>query len=126
MGDLLGGDVEPAQPVGFVRAGPERGIVLPEAADFVAGAPIFNVRLYRGRQGLGQFGGLQTYFRTHLDFELFSTAASSLSKASEKRRTPSSVSLSVTSFIEMPSLAAVSMVLWAAGRSSVRLWRGLP
>ena len=114
VGDLLVDDVEPAQPLGFVRAGPERGVVLPEAADFVARAPIVDVRLYRGRQGLGQFVGLQTYFRTHLGFELFSTAARSLSKASEKRLTPSSVSLSVTSFIEMPTLAAVSMVLWAA------------
>ncbi len=53
VGDLLGGDVEPAHPVGFVRAGPERSVVLPEAADLVARSPIFNVRLYRGRQGLG-------------------------------------------------------------------------
>ena len=53
VGDLLGGDVEPAHPVGFVRSGPERSIVLPETADLVARAPIFNVRLYRGRQGLG-------------------------------------------------------------------------
>ena len=36
VSDLLGGDVEPAQPLGFVRAGPERSVVLPEAADLVA------------------------------------------------------------------------------------------
>ena len=39
--DLLVGDIEPAEPVGFVGAGPERSIVLPEAADLVAGAPVF-------------------------------------------------------------------------------------
>ena len=37
-------------------------------------------------------------------------AARSLSKASAKRRTPSSVSLSVASIIEIPSYATVSIV----------------
>ncbi len=60
VSDLVVGDVEPAQPVGFVGAGPERGIVLPQTADLVAGAPVVDVGLYRGRQGLGQFVGLQT------------------------------------------------------------------
>ena len=53
VSNLVGGDVEPAQPLGFVGSGPERSIVLPQTTDFVAGAPIFNVGLYRGRQGLG-------------------------------------------------------------------------
>src|SRR5271166_945355 len=58
--------------------------------------------------------------------ELFSTASSNLSNASAKRRTPSSVSLSVTSFIEIPSLARVCMVRSADSTSSVRLARGCP
>ena len=57
---------------------------------------------------------------------LFATAASSLSKASANNLTPSSVSLSVTSFIEMPARARSSIVFVAPGTSSMRLLRSRP
>jgi hypothetical protein len=57
---------------------------------------------------------------------LFATAASSLSKASAKSLTPSSVSLSVTSLIEIPARAKSSMVFCAPVTSSVRLLRRCP
>src|SRR5260370_7229831 len=74
--------------------------------------------------GRDKFLGLNSYFGAHL--ELCSTAPRSLSKASEKRRTPSSVSLSFTCFMERPTLAAASTVLWASPRSSVTLVRSFP
>ena len=51
LSDLVGSDIEPAHPVGFVRACPERGIVPPEPAHLVACPPVVNVCLNRSRSG---------------------------------------------------------------------------
>ncbi len=40
MGELLLHDVQPAQPIAFVGAGPERGVLLPEARDFIVFSPV--------------------------------------------------------------------------------------
>ena len=60
MSDLVGSDIEPAHPVGFVRACPERGIVPPEPAHLVACPPVVNVCLNRTGQGLGRLVSLQS------------------------------------------------------------------
>ena len=54
------------------------------------------------------------------------TAARSLSKASEKSRTPSSNSLSVISSMDTPARSSASMVSAAASTSSPRLFRIFP
>ena len=56
----------------------------------------------------------------------FSTAFSSFPKASEKSCTPSMRSLSVTSFMEIPTSASVAIVSAANSTSSTRLARGRP
>src|SRR5216117_1170172 len=53
------------------------------------------------------------------DLSLFSTASRSLSKASAKRRTPSSVSLVVISSMETPTLASVA-ITWRATLDAFR------
>src|ERR1700680_2623245 len=93
-------DIKPAQPAGLVRAGPERRIALPQAFHFSARLPLADRTLNRRRERLWQ-RRLQPTHACAFRCVLFSTAARSLSKASAHNLTPSSVSLSVTSFIEM-------------------------
>src|SRR6266853_3529989 len=125
LSHLLVYDIKPAQPLRLVRAGLERPIALPQAFHFSARLPLADRTLNRRRERLGQ----RRFQPTHacaFRWVLFSTTARSVSKASANNLTPSSVSLSVTSFIEMPALARSSMVFCAPGISSVKLSRTRP
>ena len=55
VGELFVGDVEPSQPLGLVFAGPEGGVVLPQASYFSRRPPVAKVFFYRsiqiGRKG---------------------------------------------------------------------------
>src|SRR5208337_404135 len=126
MSDLALDNAQPAEPFRLVGACPKRCVALPQPADFVRGAPLLYVHLDRVRERVRELEGQLADHRRTGVAELFFTASSSLSNASAKRRTPSSVSLSVTSFIEMPTAATVCMILAAPARSSVRLGRGWP
>ncbi len=46
-GELFVGDVEPAQPLGLVIAGPERSVALPEPSYFSRRPPVVKVFFYR-------------------------------------------------------------------------------
>src|SRR5260370_8436771 len=80
---------------------------------------------YRDRKFLWQFVGLfgDAHARTPA---LLPVAASRVVKASEKSFTPSTRSLSVTSFMEIPALASSAMVFAAPSTFSVRLGRSCP
>ena len=128
--DLLIDDIEPAQPVGFVAAGPERGIALPQTLHLAARLPIgdrgFHSRGQRFRQGSLQLAHKIYPFCCVFFSVLLATAARSLSNASANNLTPSSVSLSVTCLIEMPARARSSITLAAPATSSVRALRSRP
>src|SRR5215471_10873169 len=117
--NLFFDDIEPAQPLGFVFARPERGVTLPQTFHFSAGLPLAQGGFHRSGQRLRE-GGLES---AHTCFPfvcvLFDMASSNFVKASANSFTPSSVSLSVTSFIEMPAFARSAMTFWASGKSSV-------
>jgi hypothetical protein len=50
VGELLGSDIQPAEPVVLVGSGPNGGVVLPEALYFVIRFPIFERRLDGARE----------------------------------------------------------------------------
>jgi hypothetical protein len=126
MRDLFLDNVEPAQPFGLVVAGPQRCIVLPKALHLVARLPIANGSLHSRGETLGQ----RSFQAAQADFPFcavfFSTAASSLWNASANNFTPSAVSFVVTSLIEIPVLARLSITFCAPATSSVRLFRSFP
>src|ERR1700691_413377 len=102
---------EPAEPLAFIGIGPQGGVFGPEALDLVVQLPVFERSLHGLGQWWGQFVGHRFAEVPVASFACFSTAPRSLSKASAKSFTPSSVSWSVTSFMEIPARARSSMVL---------------
>ena len=90
--ELFLDDPEPAEPLAFVGVGPKRRIARPETLDFVVGFPVFERGLHGLRQRLRQFVDHRLGEEPVANFACVSTAASSLSKASAKSFTPSSVS----------------------------------
>src|SRR5258708_6387287 len=123
--ELLFGNGEPAEPITLVRATPERSILLPQARDFIVLLPIFERYSNRPRKRTGQLVSLavQTHARTPA---FLPTASSRVLKASANSLTPSTISLSVTSFIEIPAFARSAIVFAAPSTFSVRLGRSLP
>ena len=99
---LLLGDVQPARPFPFVLAGPERRVSGPESAHLAVRSPVLDGGLDAGRQFRGQlvFEIAEAHACTPTTLPV---ACSSFVNASAKSFTPSTTSLSVTSFIEMPS-----------------------
>lgn len=125
FGNLLFDNVEPAQPLGLIFPSPQAAIAIPQTLHCPARLPVGKRRFHRG----SQLSGREVFIRLAVYpfcCVLFSTEASSLSKASANSFTPSSVSLSVTCFIEIPARARSSIVFFAPGISSVRLLRSLP
>ena len=109
---LLLGDIQPAEPFVFIGAGPQRGVSLPQAGDFSCTFfPIVRARRFTSSANVvGEFVGLR--FRlTHSLLRFFRWRPEAVVKASEKSLTPSTRSLSVTSFMEMPALPRLSIVL---------------
>src|SRR5260370_13484869 len=94
-------DGEPAEPITLVCPAPERSILLPQARDFIVLLPIFERYSNRPRKRTGQLVSLavQTHARTPASLP---TAASTALKASANSLTPSPISLSFTSFLEIP------------------------
>ncbi len=90
--NLFFDDAEPAEPLAFVRVGPERSIARPEALDLVVALPVLKRRLHGLREGLGQMIAHRVAEGPAAAFACFSTAARSLSNASANNLTPSSVS----------------------------------
>src|ERR1035437_907784 len=129
--NLLVDNIEPSQPVGLVAAGPEGCIALPQTLHGTTRLPIGD-RRFHGRGERFRQGSLQSAHEIYpfacvvFCCVFLATAASSLSKASANNLTPSSVSLSVTSLIEMPARARSSITLAAPATSSVRLFRSTP
>ena len=123
---LLVGDRQPTEPLAFVLIGPQGSIVLPETPYFSRGAPVIKVFFYGRVRSAGSVAVCALTCGVAGRCVFFSTAASSLSKASANSFTPSAVSLSVTSFMTMPTDGESAMVFCAPSTSSVRLWRGLP
>src|ERR1700685_3344427 len=98
---------QPSQ-LGFVAPRPQGSFFLPQPFHLSGGLPAGDRGLYLRSQRLGE-GSLQSA-HVHYPFccvlfccVLLATTARSLSNASANSLTPSSVSLSVTSFIEMPA-----------------------
>src|SRR5690242_9545824 len=125
MRQLFFCDVQPAEPVAFVRAGPERRILLPEARHFIVFFPILEGCRYGLREIFRQDIGLFVHAHARAPAVL-PTASSKVLKASENNFTPSASSLSVTSFIEIPALARSAIVFAAPSTFSVRLGRSFP
>src|SRR5260370_11491683 len=125
MGELYFRNGEPAQPIALVGATPQRRIFLPQTRDLIIPFPIVQGCGDRAPQLLRQFVGLciDAHARTPA---LLPVASSRVLKASAKSLTPSTSSLSVTSFIEMPAFPRSAMVFAAASTFSVRLGRSLP
>src|ERR1700740_780332 len=122
---LFFGDGEPAEPIALVRSGPERSILLPEARNFIVFFPVFEGRAHRARELIRQFVGL--FVNAHARTPAFlPTASSRVLKASANSLTPSTIRLSVTSFMEIPALARSAMIFAAPSTFSVRLGRSLP
>src|SRR5258708_27234852 len=123
--ELLFGNGEPAEPITLVRPTQERSILLPKPRDFIIPLPIFERYSDRPRKRTGQLVGLavQTHARTPA---FLPTASSRVLKASANSLTPSTISLSVTSFMEIPAFARSAMVFAAPSTFSVRLGRSLP
>src|ERR1700722_3054757 len=128
LGDLFGDNGEPAKPFAFVGVGPKRSVFGPQTFHFVVFLPVFDVRGY----GLGKLVRQLVSERIHYFFTAdaalvcWATAASKVSKAEENCFTPSSVSLSVAAFIEIPAFSSPCMLWCAASTFSSRLLRGLP
>lgn len=124
--DIVDEQIAHREPAGFVTSRPQGSVFLPQTLHLAACLPLGHGGLYRGGQ-LVRKGSLQSahaYWPFRCVF--FSTAASSLVKASANSLTPSSVSLSVTSFIGMPAFAKLSITFCAPCASSVRLFLTLP
>src|SRR6266849_1792203 len=64
--DLVFRDIQPSQPLAFVRPGPERGITLPQSPHLSVSTPIVNRGLNRSCQSLWQNIGLLIYFWRNL------------------------------------------------------------
>src|SRR5216684_1224676 len=64
--DLVFRDIQPSQPVRFIRPCPEGGITLPKLPHLSVGAPIVNRGLNRSCQGLRQNVDLLIYFWRNL------------------------------------------------------------
>src|SRR6266487_3164636 len=109
----------------FVGASPKGRVLLPEARDFIVFFPVFERSGDCACKLIRHFVGLwiDTHTRTPA---LLPVASRRVLKASEKSLTPSTISLSVTSFIEMPALARSAMVFAAPSTFSVKLGRSLP
>src|SRR5579872_6319556 len=119
-------DVEPAQPLRFVIAGPQARIAVPQFFYLALRLPIGNRRFHTAGKTFWK-GSLQSAHSVYpFWLVLRSTAANNFSKASANCFTPSSVSLSVTSFIEIPAFGRSSIVFCAPATSSVRLLRSFP
>ena len=123
--DLLLGNIQPAEPLVLVRARPKRGILLPKPLHFAVLLPILKRGVYIIFEFVGECVGLAIQAHA-LTPALFPVASRSCLNASAKSLTPSRRSLSVASFMEMPALARLSMVVRAALTSSVKLLRSLP
>src|ERR1700723_814579 len=115
--DLLGHDGQPSEPLAFVGVGPKRRVLGPETLHLVIFFPVFDV----GSNGLGKIIRQLIAERIHYFFTAeaeaawgspvcFATAASKVSKALANCFTPSSVSLSVAAFIEIPAFSSPCMV----------------
>src|ERR1700722_15017193 len=126
--DLLGHNGQPAQPFTFVSVGPERSVLRPQTLHFVVLLPVFDVRRDRLGKIVRQLVGerIHYFFTADAAPVCCATAASSVSKAVANCLTPSSVSLSVAAFIEIPAFSNPCMVWCAASTFSSRLLRGLP
>src|SRR5262249_30072249 len=125
MRDLLVDDAQPAEPAGFVCTGPQRSILLPKALYLVVLLPVADGRGYRVSQILRQlvFLCIDTHACTPA---VLPVTSSSCANASANSLTPSTTSLSVISFMEMPTSAKVVIVRSALATSSVKLGRSLP
>src|SRR5258708_31938843 len=123
--ELLLRDGEPAEPIAFVGPRPKRSIFLPQPRDLAVSFPVFygcgNCTCKRA----GQLVGLAVHAHAGTPVVLF-TASNRVLKASAKSLTPSTISLSVTSFMEIPALARSAMVLAAPSTFSAKLGRSLP
>src|ERR1700730_6536836 len=111
--DLVFRDIQPPQPLALIVAGPKCCVALPETLHLIAGVPIGDVCLHRSGQAFRQRRFQAAHAFCPFCCVLFSTAASSLWKASANSFTPSVVSLAVTSLMEMPALARLSITFCA-------------
>src|SRR6266850_7035226 len=123
--ELFPRDGEPAEPIALVSPRPERSIFLPQPRHLVVSLPVFygcsNLTCKRASQLVGL--AVQAHAGTPA---VLLTASSRVLKASANSLTPSTISLSVTSFIEIPALARSAMVFAAPSTFSVRLGRSFP
>src|SRR5205807_2242355 len=103
MRNLFIHNIEPAQPFGFVLARPQRSVTIPQTLHLAAGLPVGNAGLNCCCQALRQRGLQPAHAVFPFCCVFFSTATNNFSNASANNLTPSSVSRSVTSFIEMPA-----------------------
>ena len=86
VGELIVGDAEPAQPLGFVFAGPERGVLLPEPAYFSRCPPVVKVFFYRGIEIGRKRRGLCVDFGIDLRVHLIALYSFRLRPAACRRR----------------------------------------
>src|SRR6185312_1636378 len=94
LGELLPGDPEPPQPLGFVGAGPDRSVARPDPCDPIAAFPGAQVFLRRPKQVRRKRIGERIHFGW--------VTASSLVKASSNCLTPAVTRSPVTVSIEIP------------------------
>src|ERR1700747_1872991 len=125
LGKLLFGDIQPAQPLPFVAARPDRRIAPPQAPNLLVPIPVIKRSLDEIFQLLRQHValGIKTHARTPA---VLPVASSNCLNASAKSFTPSTTSFSGTSFMEIPAFSSASMVLAASSRFSVKLARTRP
>src|SRR6266404_679181 len=113
-------DVQPAQPLRFVGAGPNGSVPLPQPPHLVVLFPIIK----RGFDERFQFLwkhvelGVKAHARTPA---VLPVASNNCLNASAKSFTPSTTSFSVTSFMEMPAFSSEAITLAASSTFSVKL-----
>src|ERR1700737_2389028 len=115
---------QPAKPVSFICTGPQGRVFLPHPRNFMFFLPFLQRTANRVRQVFRQAVSLSVDHA--FTPALLPVVVSNCVNASAKSLTPSTTSLSVTSFMEIPAFSSASMVFWAPGISSVRLARNFP
>src|SRR6267378_1246716 len=124
-GKLFFDNVQPAQPLRFIGAGPNGSVPLPQPPDLVVLFPIIKRSFDERFQFLWKHVelGIKAHARTPA---VLPVASSSCLNASAKSFTPSTTSFSVTSFMEMPAFSSEAITLEASSTFSVKLGRTRP
>ena len=124
--DLFFGNVQPAQPVGLIVAGPQRRVALPKALHLVARLPIADGGLHRRGEGFGQrsFQAAQAVFP--LACVLFLDRGQQFVECIGKQLHSIIRQLGGHFLDRDAGLARLSITFCAPATSSVRLLRSFP